>query len=256
MEADINDPDRVAELHAMRIAAKRLRYTMELFAPFYSDDFRAAITHVKKIQEQLGNIHDADVLVPQLAAYLRRHLANDVHQNLKATGDRGACERSRRRTGTAGALPVPPGERDSVYQQFLKTWSALREESFFDRLWVTMNCTTESMPPGSNIKKNGTKTLGGQTHDTGQGSAEQNRRATGRPNGRKRARVEVEHGSLEPPDPENLKSVRTGWRGNGINRFRVWDRIWARLKKAGSKRSPSLSRPPSPICARSRASRR
>src|SRR3989442_8094925 len=60
----------------MRIASKRLRYTMELFQDLYSlhtahgKEFTAAIGEVESIQKHLGEIHDADVLVPELLAYL------------------------------------------------------------------------------------------------------------------------------------------------------------------------------------------
>ena len=58
----IRDPARVTELHQMRIAAKRLRYTLELAAPYFGPDVAAAIREVKNLQELLGTIHDADVL--------------------------------------------------------------------------------------------------------------------------------------------------------------------------------------------------
>src|SRR5207237_10760438 len=73
-EQYVEDPNRVFELHQMRIAAKRLRYTLELFAPVDPAALGPVIERVKAIQEQLGRIHDADVLVPLLVDHLRRNL--------------------------------------------------------------------------------------------------------------------------------------------------------------------------------------
>ena len=71
----IADPTKVDELHAMRIAAKRLRYTMEIFAPAFqnpaqSKEFDAVYDRVKSIQEQIGEIHDADVRGPLVQKFL------------------------------------------------------------------------------------------------------------------------------------------------------------------------------------------
>ncbi|HEY3296688.1 MAG TPA: CHAD domain-containing protein [bacterium] len=62
-EPYVVDASAVAEHHAMRIAAKRFRYTMEVFEPVFGDALRSALTAAKDVQEQLGDIHDCDVWV-------------------------------------------------------------------------------------------------------------------------------------------------------------------------------------------------
>ena len=75
-------PDKVYELHEMRIAAKRLRYTMEIFQDAYAlrpdvgAQFGQALDAVKAVQEHLGALHDADVLVPRLLEHLA-HILRD-----------------------------------------------------------------------------------------------------------------------------------------------------------------------------------
>jgi CHAD domain-containing protein len=59
----IRDPDRVREHHRARIAAKRLRYTLELFADQFGDAGERAIQEMKELQEELGVIHDIDVRI-------------------------------------------------------------------------------------------------------------------------------------------------------------------------------------------------
>jgi CHAD domain-containing protein len=62
-ERYVHNPDAVAEHHAMRIAAKKLRYTMEVYAPLYRRNLKKPLARVKKIQEILGDLHDCDVWI-------------------------------------------------------------------------------------------------------------------------------------------------------------------------------------------------
>ena len=69
-EVYIHQPEHVTQLHSMRIAAKRLRYTMEIFEPLYDGELKPFIQTVKTLQEMLGDIHDADVWAEQLPAFV------------------------------------------------------------------------------------------------------------------------------------------------------------------------------------------
>lgn len=69
-EPYIFDPSKIEELHAMRISAKRLRYTLEVFAPLYSSNLRRPIQAVRQIQEILGIIHDCDVWITTLPKFI------------------------------------------------------------------------------------------------------------------------------------------------------------------------------------------
>ena len=54
----VRKAERIEELHRMRIAAKRLRYTMENFREFYGEDMAAFIAQAKAIQDTLGDMHN------------------------------------------------------------------------------------------------------------------------------------------------------------------------------------------------------
>ena len=56
-----------AQGHAARIAAKRLRYVLEIVAPSDSDQARAMVS-LKELQDRLGDLHDAQTLGSQLAS--------------------------------------------------------------------------------------------------------------------------------------------------------------------------------------------
>jgi CHAD domain-containing protein len=49
------------ELHRMRLAAKRLRYTLELFRPCYGKGLEQRLAVLKELQDALGDVNDAVV---------------------------------------------------------------------------------------------------------------------------------------------------------------------------------------------------
>jgi CHAD domain-containing protein len=59
------DPSDVKALHDLRIAAKRLRYLLELTGP---DE---PVRQLKRLQDLLGDIHDCDVQLPPLRTLAR-----------------------------------------------------------------------------------------------------------------------------------------------------------------------------------------
>lgn len=58
----VDNPTYSHELHDMRIAAKRLRYTLEIFEDVLPEQTADAIKEVTQIQEELGALHDSDVM--------------------------------------------------------------------------------------------------------------------------------------------------------------------------------------------------
>lgn len=70
-------PDATAVQHDMRIAAKRLRYVLEILGPCIGEEAKAARDAAKRLQSVLGDLHDCDLMLPRvesigsLAAILR-----------------------------------------------------------------------------------------------------------------------------------------------------------------------------------------
>jgi CHAD domain-containing protein len=65
LAAAAQEPSDVKALHDLRIAAKRLRYLLELTGP------QAPVKPLKRLQDVLGEIHDCDVQLPALRALAR-----------------------------------------------------------------------------------------------------------------------------------------------------------------------------------------
>jgi len=70
----LKDPSDVLRHHQMRIAAKQLRYTIEICNPVYEGRLDEGLGSVKKIQSFLGEIHDCDVWLEQLETFSKRLL--------------------------------------------------------------------------------------------------------------------------------------------------------------------------------------
>lgn len=66
----MRDERRAREQHQLRIAAKRLRYTLELFREFLPEQANDAIKDLKGLQDALGLLHDCDVLLAILRSAL------------------------------------------------------------------------------------------------------------------------------------------------------------------------------------------
>jgi CHAD domain-containing protein len=56
-------PERIKELHRLRIAAKKLRYTLELLRPWYGPGINKYIHASRALQDVLGDLHELDVLI-------------------------------------------------------------------------------------------------------------------------------------------------------------------------------------------------
>jgi hypothetical protein len=70
----IGTPHAAEALHAVRIAAKKLRYTLEIVAPYLGDGGPAVVKRLRAVQEKLGDFHDDCVLDDTLRPAFERAL--------------------------------------------------------------------------------------------------------------------------------------------------------------------------------------
>jgi len=60
----------ISVLHALRIECKRLRYTLEFFQEVLGENAVRVIAQVVRLQDHLGNLHDADVANALLSDFM------------------------------------------------------------------------------------------------------------------------------------------------------------------------------------------
>lgn len=70
--AAVQGPSAQTELHALRIAVKRLRYTMEAFEPLYPEAFTTPLHTTRTLQDLLGDLHDCDVWLQTLPRFVEK----------------------------------------------------------------------------------------------------------------------------------------------------------------------------------------
>jgi CHAD domain-containing protein len=128
----ISHPDAVAEHHAMRIAAKKLRYTMEAYGPLYRLGLGRPIARVRMVQEILGDIHDCDVWIDQVTRLLLRERGRFRSPD----GGKGP------NTATLASLRVFLRDREQkrvlLHRRFMRYWQSLLRNRIWEELILSL----------------------------------------------------------------------------------------------------------------------
>lgn len=126
----IVDPANVTELHDMRIAAKRLRYTLEVFAPALPpEQIKSVLALVANLQERLGAIHDCDVLIPLLEETL---IKEEKRERKKALRKKPELPPFFAAEGLVPLIARKRAEREQLYNELIAWWQVLPPESFWE----------------------------------------------------------------------------------------------------------------------------
>jgi CHAD domain-containing protein len=127
------DPREVDALHDMRIAAKRLRYILEvsegLFGPYASRAGKRA----KELQDLLGEIHDCDVTIPRISLIERKAKREDL-EAVVAGGPMTLPPNNAAYQGLAAMITERGAHRALLFKQFEELWLDLEREGFAARL--------------------------------------------------------------------------------------------------------------------------
>lgn len=99
--------DAGVALHELRIAAKRLRYTLELFRDVFGDAGSSQLARVKALQEELGELHDHDVRIGMVEDELANLAGEQATEVARSLWEADAVERP---AVTASALRPPPDD--------------------------------------------------------------------------------------------------------------------------------------------------
>lgn len=139
-EPAVTEPAWSHELHDMRIAAKRLRYTLELFAPQFGDAGKLQIDRIKQVQEALGVLHDRDVEIEMVGVELSAAMADEadrVRAELASAAPKEMASIATSamrpppddvRRGLISLLSMAHSDRQEAYDHFTSLWRKLSEE--------------------------------------------------------------------------------------------------------------------------------
>jgi len=131
-EPFVHNPDAVFEHHAMRIAAKKLRYTLETYAPLYRRDLRKPIAQIKRLQEILGDIHDCDVWIEQMTFAITKQRSHR-HPRKDLPGATVSAVAPLRQL-----LVNRERQRARLYRQYVRYWETLVRTGFRNDLLSTV----------------------------------------------------------------------------------------------------------------------
>jgi CHAD domain-containing protein len=118
LEACIYEPFNQNALHKFRLAAKRLRYAIQLFVVCLGDEISPFIKEIRQMQTILGTVHNCDVWIEILGERLRENKALDESDYQAATW----------------LLSEFVSERTREYRSALNLWSEWKTNDFAERL--------------------------------------------------------------------------------------------------------------------------
>ena len=144
-ESYVDNPYHIRELHNMRIAAKRLRYTFEVFEDVLPASSKCIVEELVKIQDELGNLHDTDVMI----ALLRLCLGSQDTATIVDYAQSSAKAQQRKEKSLVAPELVadlldpavsPSTEERYGLELFLQTQEQLREKQYdtFRQHWYAL----------------------------------------------------------------------------------------------------------------------
>ncbi|MEA2179357.1 MAG: hypothetical protein QOG77_2654 [Solirubrobacteraceae bacterium] len=137
------DPRNVRELHDMRIAAKRLRYVLEVTDHLFGPYTASALKRTKELQGLLGDMHDCDEMLPRVRRLI------ETEQRAEAAALRARARDGARDLDPALARDAPHADawrglhafaswlearREVLHDAFLELWTELGRAGFRARL--------------------------------------------------------------------------------------------------------------------------
>jgi CHAD domain-containing protein len=128
----LSDVEAAQEHHALRIAAKRLRYTLEIARPVYAGRLAEPLAAAKQLQTMLGDVHDCDVWLEYLAAFVKKERRR-IREHF---GHDGPFERLR--IGIEHLAQQRRGQRETTFRELVDFWRRLEQRGVWDALVTTI----------------------------------------------------------------------------------------------------------------------
>lgn len=128
MEKYVSKENEKQKHHEMRICSKKLRYTMEIFAPMYKNELKKEIDNIKKYQDVLGEMHDCDVWIDYLPKFSEETKPTMTDAKNIADFEHAFLD----------FQAFIKDERKKYYLQFVRQWEDNKKENFFPQLKETI----------------------------------------------------------------------------------------------------------------------
>ncbi|MEO5952198.1 MAG: CHAD domain-containing protein, partial [Chloroflexia bacterium] len=123
----LRDEPTITQIHALRIVGKYFRYSLEFFRDVLSKDAAAMIKDVTKLQDNLGELHDADVARILVLDYTRSKGYKEQE------GEDPAMP-----AGLAAYLASLQATLDAKQRDYVSTWADLQSPEWRRRLAVLL----------------------------------------------------------------------------------------------------------------------
>ena len=157
--AGVDAPYEVLGLHNLRIAAKRLRYTFEIFEDVLPPASQSIADELSQIQDELGALHDVDVMIALLRLCMGGEDAGIAYEQAlvqvgkqKAKGklllqpamvavllDPNVAPSPEQRYGLEQLLLKQSQQREERYRAFRQHWYQLQARDFRREILDTLN---------------------------------------------------------------------------------------------------------------------
>jgi CHAD domain len=132
-------PDRAYEHHQMRIAAKRLRYSLDMCAEILPAELLECIKDLKVLQDALGELHDIDVQFESIEQAI-----DTLHQPRKRKRrEEDRVRDAAQRISLEALASVTAERRSALHHRSLAVWQDIETRDVFAHLRHTFgNFTT------------------------------------------------------------------------------------------------------------------
>jgi hypothetical protein len=140
------EPGEERAQHDMRIAAKRLRYILELTGGCFGPYAATAAGHAKGLQDLLGEIHDCDVTLPRVLALIDEQRDAAAFELRRRAGDADDLDPALvaglpgvdRWRGLEDLATFLRARRALLHERFVDRWEVLQREGFISQLEAAM----------------------------------------------------------------------------------------------------------------------
>ncbi len=140
LEPCLEDTEAIEQHHEMRLAAKRLRYMMEIYKSAFDGRLNEPIKAIRALQTLLGDIHDCDVWV----VFIEQFSDEERQRSIDFFGH--ARNFGRVRAGLEFLRDRQMARRLEAFEELVVLWNELQDNGLWERLEAVLKDPRASIP--------------------------------------------------------------------------------------------------------------